>query len=362
MRTPFDRLNRNDSMAIKRYLGDYVSHDVVRDWRKQYYFTVEELNEMDRKELATTWYNSDVWKKKRWDALISSFYGGDVEAFLDEVARYIDDRIPRAYQKYHAEGHTPSGNSIECNKDGNPIFGLIYHYSENKAPQAFVLGATNRQISYLTDLAAKKDLQLCSEGMSKDEASECIGYFLNMSVKPAPTCFQKYFKARAEDTLEDGSQKKAKRGNDLTDKQMEKIEWFAEREGKYIASMFQSICEAVQSTDFSKTEHQSIHEARELIIAIVESQGMQWDKADSCEDCYHIEGGLKIGRKSHSYSIGVNIDYYDIPIEEIWKKMPAMVVEQFGAMTPEKVTNIIKKQLISSMKRKRHAGRSQINS
>jgi len=351
MQTPFNCLNRDDSMAIKRYLGEYVSHDVVRDWRRQYFFTVEELNAMDRKELATTWYNSDVWKKKRWDALISSFYGGNMEAFLDEAARYIDDRIPRAYLKYHAKGDTPSVNSVECDKDGNPASGLIYHYLENKNPQTFAIGATERQINYLMDLAAKNGLQLCSERMSKDEASECIGYFLNMKGKPKPACFQKCFKVRSEDTTEDDSQKRAKRGSNLTDEQMKKIDWFAEQEGKNIASMFQRICTDVQCTDFSKTDYHSIHEARELIITIAERHGMQWIKANSCVDCYHIEGALKIGRKSLSYNIGITIDYYDLPTKEVWKKMPAMVIEQFGAMTSERTTKIIKKQLISRANR-----------
>ena len=352
---PFDRLSRDDSIAIKRYIGEYVSHDVVRDWKKQYLYSVEELNEMDRKSLAITWYNSDIWKKKRWDVLISSFYKGDVEAFLDEAARYIDDRIPRAYLKYHAKGDTPSVNSVECNKDGNPTTGLIYHYPENKNAPVFVIGATDRQISYLMDLAAKKGLQLCSEGMAKDEASECIGYFLSTNTKPEPACFQKYFKVRFKDAPEDDSQKEATRRQHLLDEQIEKIEWFAEREGKNIASKFQKICADVQCTDFNKTNHHSIHEVRDLIIAITESHGIQWVKADCCDDCYCFEGNLRIGPKFLSYSIGVEIDYYDIPTEEIWKKMPAMVIEQFGAMTSEKVTEIIRKQLVSNMKRKRYS-------
>lgn len=336
----FDRLSRNDSIAIKRYIGEYVSHDVVRDWRKQYLYSVEELNKMDRKSLATTWYNSDVWKKKQWDELISSFYKGDVEAFLDEVARYIDDRIPHAYQKHHAKGNTPSVSSV--NKDGNPTTCLVYHYPENKNVPAFVVGATDRQVSYLMDLAAKKDLQFRWEGMSKDEASECIG-FLSKNAKHEPACFQKYFKVRCKDTPEDNSQ----------DVQMEKIEWFAEREGKNIASKFQRICADVKCTDFNQTDHYSIYEVRNLIIAIAESHGLQWDKADCCVDCYSFEGNLRIGPKFLSYSIGVCIDYYDIPTEEIWRQMPAMVIEQFGAMTLEKVTEIIREELVSNMKLER---------
>ena len=78
---------------------------------------------------------------------------------------------------------------------------------------------------------------------------------------------------------------------------------------------------------------------------------MQWVKADSCVDCYHIEGALKIDRKSLSYNIGITIDYYDIPTEEIWKKMPTMVIGQFGVMTSERITKIIRKQLISRANR-----------
>lgn len=351
MQRPFNRLNYDDSMAIKRYLGEYVSHDVVSDRTRQYLFTVEELNAMDRKELAVTWYNSDAWKKKRWDALISSFYGGDMNTFLDEVARYIDDRIPRAYLKYHTKGDAPALISVECNMEGNPTTGLIYHFPENKNPQTFLLGATDRQISYLIDLATKRGLQFCSEGISKNEASECIDFFLNMAINPEPTCFQKYFKVHSKDAPTSDSKNKNNRERKLTDEQMVKIEQFVKQEGEKIASLFQRICKEIQCTDFSKTNHHSIYDARDLIIGIVKKHGMQWDKTDSCQDCYHIEGVIKIGQASRSYGIGVTIDYYDIPTEEIWEKMPAMVVEQFGTMTSNHVTKIIKKQLISNADR-----------
>ena len=351
MQIPFYCLNHDDSMAIKRYLGEYVSHDVVRDWRRQYLFTVEELNSMDRKELAITWYNSDVWKKKRWDALVFSFYGGDIGAFLDDVARYIDDRIPRAYLKYHVKGESPSRASVKCDKDGNPTTGLIYHYPENKNPPTYVIGATDRQINYLMALATKNGFHLCSEGITKDEASECISYVLNMKSKPKPTCFQKYFKVCSGNTPKDDSQKKAKREHKLTAEQMEKIEQFAKQEGENIASLFQRIGEDIQCTDFSKTNHHSIHEVRDLIVNIAENRGLQWDKVDSCEDCYHIEGILRISPKPLSYSIGVTINYYDIPTEEIWKKMPIMVIEQFAAITTDHATKNIKKQLISNANR-----------
>ena len=347
MSAPFDRLTRDDSMALKRYLGNFVSHDVVQNWRKQYFFTIEELNAMDRKDLARKWYEEDtrsVWKLRRWEEIISSFYHGDKEAFLNEVARYIDDRIPRAYLKYHGDGDTPAGNHVKCDENGNPVTGLIYHYQDNKSPQQYSPGATQKQINFLVDLASKKGFTLWPDGITKDEASTCIDYFLNMNSRPEPVCFQKYFKPRIE-----GEPNKKK----LPDEIMIKIDWFAEREAKALADKFKSFATAVKRTDFSKTDPHNYHEPRDMIIDIAKGYDINYTKMDPCDDWYHISGSLKTGTWNLSYTISITVEYFDIPTEEIWQKMPLMVIEEFTSMPPEKLAMEIREQLIDSAKQKR---------
>ena len=186
-------------MALKRYIGDYVSNYIVTDWRRKYFATVEELNEMDREQLARKWYKDETedspWKKRRFDEIIRRHFA-DNDHFFDEVARYIDDRIPRAYMKYHnpdqaASAAAPARYVIKPDADGKLPFGLIYHYPTNNV--SFV-GATPKQIRYLVDLAAKNNHIFFSEGITKDEARACIDYYLNMDYKVEPECFSKHFK------------------------------------------------------------------------------------------------------------------------------------------------------------------------
>lgn len=195
MSQPFDRLSKDDSRALRQYIGNFVSHYVVNNGKA----TVEELNGMDRQELARTWYhhetNHSVWQQRRFESIVDIFYG-EFADFYDDVARYIDDRIPRAYMKYHGEdpGKPPDSYTVVCDEKGNLPFGLIYHFSENMIPYDFVPEATPRQVKYLESLAWKNNHYFYQEGITKEEASECIDYFLNMDFKIEPKCFKKYFK------------------------------------------------------------------------------------------------------------------------------------------------------------------------
>jgi len=195
----FECLPKKDSMDLVKRIGTYVSHKIVRKW--SVLSSVEELNSLDRFELAKEWYLYETYhtayKKPRWEYLISHFYN-QKDDFFDEVARYIDDRIPRAYAKYSAEkidnSRGPSTIKLEYNDDGSLVSGLIYHYPPNTQFASFFVEATEKQIKYLTDLSAMKNYMFYKEGISKGEASECINFFLNMDYEVEPACFNSYFR------------------------------------------------------------------------------------------------------------------------------------------------------------------------
>lgn len=203
---PFERFEKADyqeNLQIKRYIGAFVSHKVIRDGKA----TVEELNELDRWDLANEWYYFETglspWKIQRFGKTIDRFYGGDLDAFLREVAVFIDDRIPRSFLKYHDKNHDkqPACYTVKPDEKGKLPFGLIYHYKENytgagsEKKISYNERATDKQIRYLENMAWRKNHYFYKDkGITKKEASACIDYFLNMDYQVEPDCFAKFFK------------------------------------------------------------------------------------------------------------------------------------------------------------------------
>jgi predicted metal-dependent hydrolase len=90
-----------DSRKVKMRIGNYVAHYVVHEQSKSKPFnksvrTPEQLNAMDRYELAKAFLES----KERRYFLPDVGNSYDPEQLLQDVAKYIDQRIPKAYGKW----------------------------------------------------------------------------------------------------------------------------------------------------------------------------------------------------------------------------------------------------------------------
>lgn len=200
----FEEADREENRQIKRYIGTFVSRKVVKDGKA----TVAELNQADRWELANKWYDCETklspWKVQRFGKTIDRFYNGSLDAFLREVAVFIDERIPKSFLKHQEKNHdrSPATYAVTPVSDGTLPFGLVYQFKENyprngHKQQRGAGGdqATEKQIRYLENLAWKKNHYFHKDKeISKKEASECIDYFLNMGYEEEPDCFKRFFK------------------------------------------------------------------------------------------------------------------------------------------------------------------------
>lgn len=99
-------------------LGNYISHEVVTydKGREKILRTVEELNNLDREDLAAKFYY------KIHPSYLEGGYGSDM---IDEIAKHIDYMIPKAYAKHYLKDHDRGPSRIEVNAEE---YGLIYHY------------------------------------------------------------------------------------------------------------------------------------------------------------------------------------------------------------------------------------------
>ena len=138
---------------------------------------------------------------------------------------------------------------------------------------------------------------------------------------------------------------------ELTEELLGKIDRFAEREGKVVASKFKRFAAAVQKADFSKTDPKSIYEVRNMITHLAEVYGLCWDKLDTCSDIWHYEKSFKIDKQfATTYSVGFGIDYYEVPTSELASVIPQHILQKYGTMTAEEAKALIKEDLIDSIK------------
>ncbi|WP_341285073.1 hypothetical protein [Priestia megaterium] len=121
----FDYLTKKLKFTIK--LGKFISHNIVFIKDSNHVKTartVEELNSLDRLELA-----KKALAKMPEDYLTGTYNETD---FLNEIALYIDKRIPQSYEKWATRDHSKSPTKI---KVSDSKYGLIYHFKENKPIQ-----------------------------------------------------------------------------------------------------------------------------------------------------------------------------------------------------------------------------------
>ena len=112
---------RNHRQFVVR-LGNYISHNIVtyKDTeRKKVCRTAEELNSLDRYKLASDFYYMESTN-------IEGGYGSDM---IDEIALYIDQRIPQTYEKWLLKMHDkgPANMNTDASK-----YGLIYKVDVNR--------------------------------------------------------------------------------------------------------------------------------------------------------------------------------------------------------------------------------------
>lgn len=194
----FEKLDKDQQRFMRTRLSEFVTNHVVFEGRVL--ADVQVLNNADRLELARLWYEQTIggsqWYKRYFNEIIEKYYSG-VFWFMQDIAIYIDSRIPKVYIKKR-EGLDKALDAISVPYDENMIlpYGLRYIYSENMVPSSPMRQqpASAKQMNYLGSLAKQsgyKGLKLA--GMSKKEASECIDYFLNAEKRKAPECFDKFF-------------------------------------------------------------------------------------------------------------------------------------------------------------------------
>lgn len=128
----FSRLGHTDRRKISQRLGDYVSHRIVAPkWGEPR--PVAELNALDRHELAREWYKTQLGNKWDidWITSVLNRYYGDLDLLIEDIAAYIDDRIPRAYMKHYERNADagPASYSIKPSAmSGSLPHGLRYCY------------------------------------------------------------------------------------------------------------------------------------------------------------------------------------------------------------------------------------------
>lgn len=173
----FDYIERKKSFLVN--LGKYISHEIVTEFNSETgsrIRTVEELNNLNRLELA-----KNFTQRKR-----EYFKGINItEKIIIDIARYIDERIPQAYEKHLNNRNDKAPTKLNTSAEE---YGLIYHLkgSINEEKKTFVIYATDKQISYLEHLATEGGFKIkgdCNK-LTSVEASKLISFLLGSEDEP----------------------------------------------------------------------------------------------------------------------------------------------------------------------------------
>lgn len=197
-----ENANSKNAIWIKQKIGEWLSHKIV--WSQfstqRKLRTTGELNELDRMDLSCYWFETFIegkpyYEERAWN-VIEDYYDCSYKSFKEDVAIYIDKRLPQAYlkEKDHLDT-SPSGVKIKLDEDGNLPYGLAYKYPENYLSYApsFVAPATEKQIKYLEHLAMKNGYYFNKNGLTKEKASSFITFLLNMDSVSEPENFNVHF-------------------------------------------------------------------------------------------------------------------------------------------------------------------------
>lgn len=173
----FDYIERKKSFLVN--LGKYISYEIVTEFTLETgsrIRTVEELNSMDRLELA-----KNFTQRRR-----EYFKGINItEEIITDIARYIDERIPQTYEKHLNNRNDKAPAKINTSAEE---YGLIYRLkgSINEKKKTSITYATDKQISYLEHLATEGGFKLkenCNE-LTSSAASKLISFLLGTKSEP----------------------------------------------------------------------------------------------------------------------------------------------------------------------------------
>lgn len=154
-----------DERKVKMRIGNYVAHHIVQE--RPFSKSVrspDQLNRMDRYDLAKAFLASN--ERQYFDRDLR--HTPDPGKMLDDIARYIDQRIPKAYVTWNETvitGLQQNGNTEKADWSAAGL-GLIYQFpdsvdleqsvkDEAKAWQRDVVPATEKQVRYLKTLLSR---------------------------------------------------------------------------------------------------------------------------------------------------------------------------------------------------------------
>lgn len=174
-----------DERRAKARIGHYVAHHIVQEQPfSKIVRSPDQLNRMDRYELAKVFLASNEGQYFNRDLR----HTPDPENMLDDIARYIDQRIPKAYATWSGTGIQEAVQEYWTAAG----LGLIYHFPENtdleqsvrdeaKAWQSDVIPATAKQVSYLKKLLSRAGylLKIDFDDLTVDQASQLISFFVD---------------------------------------------------------------------------------------------------------------------------------------------------------------------------------------
>jgi hypothetical protein len=182
-----------DERKVKMRIGNYVAHHIVQERPfSKIVRSPDQLNRMDRYELAKAFLASG--ERKYFDRDLR--HTPDPEKMLDDIARYIDQRIPKAYATWSDYDSKNTGSQEYVNTEklewSAAALGLIYQFPENaeleqsvkdeaKAWNRDVIPATKKQIRYLKTLLSRSGyvLKIGFDELTVDQASQLISFFVN---------------------------------------------------------------------------------------------------------------------------------------------------------------------------------------
>ncbi|AZK47493.1 hypothetical protein [Paenibacillus lentus] len=177
-----------DTLKVKMRLGQYVAHRIVKDgFTSKIVRSPEQLNKMDRFELAKDFLSSN--ERKYFDRDL--FKTPEPEKLLDDVARYIDQRIPKAYANWFNYG-----NNVDEEWSAEK-YGLTYQFEENGLLEAETREKSNEwnpnapaskeQVQYLKALLSQAGyiLKISYDDLTRGNASQLISFLVDDDALPA---------------------------------------------------------------------------------------------------------------------------------------------------------------------------------
>ena len=107
------RQDSKDTKAFSIALGNYISHDLITNWNHEL-LSPDEINHIDSHRAAIGFVEKCRLDKYRYSKIISLLIEkyGDEEALLEDIARKIEQTLPKAYKKKITGDHEKAPSQI----------------------------------------------------------------------------------------------------------------------------------------------------------------------------------------------------------------------------------------------------------